>query len=80
MAPNLFIYIKGIILEININHLRRDIVNKHSENLLSQQFLQVKIIYYNGHSKVKYLWPKKQQSKNDLNLFGNFEIFKYKFD
>lgn len=59
MAPNFLIYIKGIILEIYINHLRRDMVNKHSESLLSQQFLQVKIIYYNGHSKVKYLWPQK---------------------
>lgn len=34
-------------------------VNKHSESLLSQQFLQVKIIYYSGHRKVKYLWPQK---------------------
>lgn len=27
----------------------------------------------------KYLWPQTKRSKNDLNLFGNFEKFKYKF-
>lgn len=29
--------------------------------------------------KVNICGHKKQRSKNDLNLFGNFEKFKYKF-